>query len=64
MCRFLPCNEILIRLYKIFKKGKKQDLTPFLKKICFALSQYPLKFHEDDAIIFITTPKFLIQLKS
>ncbi len=23
------CNEILMRLHKIFRTGKKQDLTPF-----------------------------------
>jgi hypothetical protein len=28
LCRFDPCNEILKRLYEIFEKSKKQDLTP------------------------------------
>ncbi len=28
LCRFHPCNEILMRLYEIFETGKKQDLTP------------------------------------
>jgi len=28
LCRFHPCNEILMRLYEIFGIGKKQDLTP------------------------------------
>ena len=28
LCRFHPCNEILKRLYEIFEKSKKQDLTP------------------------------------
>jgi len=28
--RFHPCNEILKRLYEIFKTSKKQDLTPIL----------------------------------
>ena len=28
LCRFHPCNEILMRLYEIFEKSKKQDLTP------------------------------------
>ncbi len=31
LCRFHPCNEILKRLYEIFEKSKKQDLTPPLK---------------------------------
>jgi len=26
--RFHPCNDILKRLYEIFEKSKKQDLTP------------------------------------
>ncbi len=30
LCRFHPCNEILVRLYKIFQTGKKQDLTPLI----------------------------------
>jgi len=30
LCRFHPCNEILKRLYEIFEKSKKQDLTPGL----------------------------------
>jgi len=30
LCRFHPCNEILVRLYEIFKTGKKQDLTPLI----------------------------------
>ena len=29
LCCFDPCNEVLKRLYEIFKTGKKQDLTPF-----------------------------------
>jgi hypothetical protein len=29
LCHFHPCNEILMRLYQIVEKGKKQDLTPF-----------------------------------
>jgi hypothetical protein len=29
--RFHPNNEILMRLYQIFKTGKKQDLTPLMK---------------------------------
>ncbi len=28
-CRFHPCDEILKRLYEIFERSKKQDLTPF-----------------------------------
>ncbi len=30
LCRFHPCNEILMRLYEIFETetGKKQGLTP------------------------------------
>ncbi len=32
LCRFHPCNEILMRLYEIFKTGKKQDLTPLMTK--------------------------------
>jgi hypothetical protein len=27
LCRFRPCNENLKRLYEIFEKSKKQDLT-------------------------------------
>jgi len=30
LCRFHPCNEILMRLYEIFETGKKQDLTPLM----------------------------------
>ncbi len=26
--RFHPCNDILKRLYEVFEKSKKQDLTP------------------------------------
>ena len=29
LCRFDPRNEILKRLYEIFEKSKKQDLTPW-----------------------------------
>ena len=32
LCRFHPCNEILVRLYEIFETGKKQDLTPLIAK--------------------------------
>jgi len=32
--RFHPCNEILKRLYEIFKTSKKQDLTPILFPHC------------------------------
>ncbi len=28
LCRFDPCNEISKRLYEVFEKSKKQDLTP------------------------------------
>ncbi len=27
--RFHPCNDILKRLYEVFDKSKKQDLTPW-----------------------------------
>jgi len=30
LCRFQPCNEVLVRLCEIFKPGKKQDLTPLM----------------------------------
>ena len=30
LCRFHPCNEILMRLYEIFETGKKQDLTSLM----------------------------------
>ena len=30
VCHFHPCNEILMRLYEIYEKGKKQDLTPLI----------------------------------
>jgi hypothetical protein len=30
LCRFHPCNEILMRLYEIINTGKKQDLTPLI----------------------------------
>jgi homospermidine synthase len=30
LCHFHPCNDILMRLYEIFKAGKKQDLRPFM----------------------------------
>ena len=30
LCRFYPCNEILVRLDEIFETGKKQDLTPLI----------------------------------
>ena len=32
LCRFHPCNEILKRLYEIFEKSKKQDLTPIKRE--------------------------------
>jgi hypothetical protein len=28
LCRFHPCNEILMRLYEIIKTGKKQKTRP------------------------------------
>jgi hypothetical protein len=28
LCRFHPCNEILMRLYEIIKPGKKQKTRP------------------------------------
>jgi hypothetical protein len=29
--RFHPCNDILKRLYEVFEKSKKQDLTPWFE---------------------------------
>ncbi len=29
LCRFHPCNEILMRLYEIIKTGKKQKTRPY-----------------------------------
>jgi len=37
LCRFHPCNEILVRLYEIFETGKKQDLTPLICSYFIAL---------------------------
>ncbi len=28
LCRFHPCNEILMRLYEVFETGKKQKTRP------------------------------------
>ncbi len=44
LCRFHPCNEILMRLYEIFETGKKQktrpdptyDLTPLMSELTFS----------------------------
>ncbi len=33
LCHFHPFNEILMRLYEIVEKGKKQDLTPFSSQL-------------------------------
>ena len=30
--RFHPCNDISKRLYEVFEKSKKQDLTPWFKE--------------------------------
>ena len=37
VCRFHPCNEILMRLYEIYEKGKKQDLTPITYSLIIIL---------------------------
>ncbi len=41
--RFHPCNDILRRLYEVFKKSKKQDLTPWVstRLFVFGLSRSP-----------------------
>jgi len=43
MYHFHSCIEILMRLYEIFKSGKKQDLTPFcllrIESFCFTLTE-------------------------
>jgi len=37
LCRFHPCNEILMRLYEIFETGKKQDLAPLIEEKMLAV---------------------------